>query len=164
MAQEKTVTPGMHGQWSSRWAFILAATGSAVGLGNIWKFPYITGENGGGAFVLVYLFCIALIGLPIMIAEIMLGRRARMSPVNAMQALAKQEGRSPAWKILGWMGVLAGFLILSYYSVIAGWALAYRRFSDDYVEEEEKARSARLGVWRGEFEPPWKWRATHPRG
>ena len=125
MAQEKTVTPGMHGQWSSRWAFILAATGSAVGLGNIWKFPYITGENGGGAFVLVYLFCIALIGLPIMIAEIMLGRRARMSPVNAMQALAKQEGRSPAWKILGWMGVLAGFLILSYYSVIAGWALAY---------------------------------------
>lgn len=116
---------GLHGQWSSRWAFFLAATGSAVGLGNIWKFPYITGENGGGAFVVVYLLCIALIGLPIMMAEIMLGRRGRMSPINTMQHLAHVEGRHPAWKLLGYMGVLAGFLILSYYSVIAGWALAY---------------------------------------
>ena len=68
---------GIHGEWSSRWAFILATSGSAIGLGNIWKFPYITGANGGGAFVLVYLACILLIGLPIMIAEVMLGRRAR---------------------------------------------------------------------------------------
>jgi len=115
----------IHGQWSGRWAFILAATGSAVGLGNIWKFPYITGENGGGAFVLVYLLCIAVIGIPIMIAEVMLGRRGRRSPINTMRHLAREEGVSPLWKYLGWSGVVAGFLILSYYSVIAGWAVAY---------------------------------------
>jgi len=106
-------------------AFILAATGSAVGLGNIWKFPYITGENGGGAFVLVYLLCIAVIGIPIMMAEVMLGRRGRQSPINTMSALAAEEGRPQIWTLLGWLGVVAGFLILSYYSVIAGWALSY---------------------------------------
>lgn len=115
----------IHGQWSSRLAFILAATGSAVGLGNIWKFPYIAGENGGGAFVLVYLLCIAVIGIPIMMAEVMIGRRGRQSPINTMRTLAFEEKVSPHWKWLGWAGVLAGFLILSYYSVIAGWALAY---------------------------------------
>jgi len=115
----------MHGQWTSRWSFILAATGSAVGLGNIWKFPYITGENGGGAFVLVYLFCIVLIGIPIMMAEVMIGRRGHQSPVNTMHSLGIEAGSSPHWKWLGWLGVVAGFLILSYYSVIAGWALDY---------------------------------------
>ncbi|QIK38478.1 sodium-dependent transporter [Caldichromatium japonicum] len=115
----------IHDQWSSRLAFIMAAVGSAVGLGNVWKFPYITGENGGGAFVLVYLVCIALIGVPIMMAEILIGRRGRQSPINTMRTLAAQEGAHPAWGWLGWMGVIAGFLILSYYSVIAGWSLAY---------------------------------------
>jgi NSS family neurotransmitter:Na+ symporter len=115
----------IHGQWSSRLAFILAATGSAVGLGNIWKFPYIAGENGGGAFVLVYLLCIAVIGIPIMMAEVLIGRRGRQSPINTMRSLAKEEGASRAWVLLGGAGVLAGFLILSYYSVIAGWALSY---------------------------------------
>ena len=115
----------IHGQWTSRTVFIMAATGSAVGLGNIWKFPYITGENGGGTFVLVYLLCIALIGIPIMMAEIMLGRRGKQSPINTMLALAKDEQRNPSWVWLGWMGVVAGFLILSYYSVIAGWAMSY---------------------------------------
>jgi len=119
------IRESVHGQWSSRWAFVLAATGSAVGLGNIWKFPYITGENGGGAFVLVYLVCIAIIGIPIMMSEIMLGRRGRQSPMNTMRTLALEAGSSPHWAWLGWMGVLAGFLILSYYSVIAGWAVAY---------------------------------------
>ena len=122
MATERV---SIHGQWSSRLAFILAATGSAVGLGNIWKFPYIAGENGGGAFVLVYLVCIAVIGFPIMMAEVMLGRRGRQSPINTMRTLASEERVSPHWQWLGWAGVLAGFLILSYYSVIAGWALAY---------------------------------------
>ncbi len=115
----------IHGEWSSRWAFILAATGSAVGLGNIWKFPYITGENGGGAFVLVYLLCIAVIGIPVMMSEIMLGRRGRQSPINTMRTLAREEGRSGYWQLLGFVGVLTGFLILSFYSVIAGWALSY---------------------------------------
>jgi len=115
----------IHGEWSSRLAFVLAATGSAVGLGNIWKFPYITGENGGGAFVLVYLLCIACIGIPIMMAEVMLGRRGRQSPINTMRTLASEMGQSRYWCYLGWLGMLAGFLILSYYSVIAGWALAY---------------------------------------
>ena len=115
----------IHGEWSSRFAFILAATGSAVGLGNIWKFPYITGENGGGAFVLIYLLCILAIGIPIMMAEIMLGRRGRQSPINTMKELAKEAGADTNWHYLGWLGVIAGFLILSYYSVIAGWAGAY---------------------------------------
>ncbi|VAW62052.1 Sodium-dependent transporter, SNF family, partial [hydrothermal vent metagenome] len=115
----------IHGQWSGRMAFIFAATGSAVGLGNIWKFPYITGENGGGAFVLIYLLCIAAIGIPIMVAEVMLGRRGRQSPINSMASLAAEEGRPGAWVLLGWLGVIAGFLILSYYSVIAGLAMSY---------------------------------------
>ena len=115
----------IHGEWSSRLAFILAATGSAVGLGNIWKFPYITGEYGGGAFVIVYLLCIALIGLPVMMAEVLLGKRGRCSPINTMRALAQEAGQSQLWQIVGWSGVMAGFLILSFYSVVAGWALAY---------------------------------------
>ena len=115
----------IHGQWSSRWVFILAATGSAAGLGNIWRFPYVTGENGGGAFVLVYLACVVLVGVPIMTAEILLGRRGRCSPINAMAALAKEEGAHSSWCLVGWMGVFAGFLILSFYSVVAGWSLAY---------------------------------------
>ncbi len=121
----------IHGEWSSRWAFILAATGSAVGLGNIWKFPYIAGENGGGAFVLVYLGCIALIGLPVMMAEVLIGRRGRQNPVNTLKSLSTEEKAPASWTLLGWMGLLAGFIILSYYSVIAGQAMAYvfRAFS-----------------------------------
>lgn len=122
MATRRT---SIHGEWSSRLAFILAATGSAVGLGNIWRFPYLTGENGGGAFVLIYIACVILMGVPIMMAEIMLGRRGRQSPVNTMRTLAEEEGRSPAWQYLGWLGMLAGFLILSFYSVVGGWTLAY---------------------------------------
>jgi NSS family neurotransmitter:Na+ symporter len=118
-------TTSIHGMWSSRLAFILAATGSAVGLGNIWRFPYTAGEYGGGAFVLVYLLCVAAIGVPIMMAEIMLGRRGRQSPINTMLALARAEGKSELWQLLGWMGIIAGFLILSFYSVIAGWTMAY---------------------------------------
>lgn len=112
-------------KWSSRFGFILAATGAAVGLGNIWKFPYITGENGGGAFVLVYLLCVLLIGIPLMIAELSLGRRAGKSPVNTLVDLARESGASHWWWLVGAMGMLAGFLILSYYSVVAGWTLVY---------------------------------------
>lgn len=115
----------MKHEWSSKFTFILAAVGSAVGLGNIWKFPYITGEYGGGVFILAYLFCIALIGLPIMLAEVALGRRGKQSPVNTMTQLSLEAGGHPAWRLLGWSGMVAGCLILSYYSVIAGEVLAY---------------------------------------
>ena len=113
---------GQRAQWGSRLGFILAAAGSAVGLGNIWKFPYITGENGGGLFVLIYLACIAFVGLPIMMAEIFIGRAAQSSPVGAFRKLSKP--RSP-WMGIGWMGVVVAFIILSYYSVVAGWAMHY---------------------------------------
>tara|TARA_B110000014_G_scaffold260561_1_gene250538 strand:+ start:556 stop:1929 length:1374 start_codon:yes stop_codon:yes gene_type:complete len=122
MSEEKK---SIHGTWSSRWTFILAATGSAVGLGNIWKFPYMAGDNGGGAFVLVYLACICIIGLPIMLGEIMIGRRGRSSPANSMKSLAAEANASSAWTLLGATGALAGLLILSFYSVAAGWAMSY---------------------------------------
>jgi len=115
----------LHGHWSSRMAFILAVTGSAVGLGNIWKFPYIAGQNGGGAFVVVYLACVLLIGMPVMMSEILIGRRGRRNPVATMALLGEEEGSSRNWQWVGMLGVVAGILILSYYSVIAGWTLAY---------------------------------------
>jgi NSS family neurotransmitter:Na+ symporter len=115
----------LHGHWSSRLAFVLAVTGSAVGLGNVWKFPYVAGQNGGGAFVIVYLLCVFLIGMPVMMSEILIGRRGRRNPVATMALLGEEEGSSRRWQLVGGMGVLAGILILSYYSVIAGWTLAY---------------------------------------
>ena len=115
----------IHGLWSSRLTFILAVTGSAIGLGNIWKFPYVAGANGGGAFVLVYLICILVIGFPIMVSEILLGRKGRRNPITSMQLLGKEETGSQSWKVVGFIGLFAGFLILSYYSVIAGWTLHY---------------------------------------
>jgi NSS family neurotransmitter:Na+ symporter len=109
------------GLWATRMGFIMAASGSAVGLGNVWKFPYIVGENGGGAFVLVYLVCIAVVGLPIMLAEFTIGRKTSLNPVGAFQQL---KPNTP-WVGIGFMGVLAGFLILSFYGVVGGWTLAY---------------------------------------
>lgn len=106
-------------------AFILAVTGSAVGLGNIWKFPYIAGQNGGGAFVLVYLACVFIIGMPVMMSEILIGRRGRRNPVATMALLGEEEGHSGRWKWVGALGVITGIFILSYYSVVAGWTLAY---------------------------------------
>lgn len=116
---------GIHGIWTGRWTFILAATGSAVGLGNLWKFPYITGENGGGAFVLIYLACILLAGIPVMLAESLLGRKKRMSPIHTMESMTDETGAPKLFRGIGWMGALSGFFILSFYSVIAGWALLY---------------------------------------
>lgn len=111
--------------WSSRFAFIMAAVGSAVGLGNIWKFPYMVGTGGGSAFVLVYLGCVLLIGAPILIAELMLGRKAQRAPAEALAHLGRVHGGTAAWGLIGVMGVVAALLILSFYSVVAGWAVAY---------------------------------------
>jgi NSS family neurotransmitter:Na+ symporter len=99
--------------------------GSAVGLGNIWRFPYMAGENGGGAFVLIYLLCVFVVGLPIMMSEILLGRRGRRNPVATMRLLGEEETGTIKWRWVGILGVATGFLILSFYSVIAGWAVAY---------------------------------------
>lgn len=115
----------MREQWSSRTGFILAAIGGAVGLGNIWKFPYIAGSSGGGAFVIVYLFVVALVAIPILMAELMLGRSGRQSPPTAMLINAEKENRSRWWSGVGWIGAGAGFLILSFYSVVGGWVLDY---------------------------------------
>ena len=106
--------------WGSNVGFILAATGSAIGLGNLWKFPFITWENDGGAFVLLYLLCILGVGLPIMMAELLIGRKTQKSPVGALK-----EAIGPAWGWVGAWGVMAGYIILSYYAVVAGWSLLY---------------------------------------
>ncbi|QCF26912.1 sodium-dependent transporter [Hydrocarboniclastica marina] len=113
------------GSWGSRWTFILAATGSAVGLGNIWKFPYMAGENGGAAFVAIYLLCLFLVGVPLLMAEVLLGRRGGQNPVGSMAKLTAAAGTSRAWIWTGRLGALAGFIILSFYSVVGGFSLAY---------------------------------------
>lgn len=112
-------------RWSSRFMFILAATGAAVGLGNIWKFPYMAGDYGGSAFVLLYLLCVAFIGLPAMIAEITLGKLGRQNPIDTLRTLAKQYGASAQWRWVGFVGTLALLMVLSFYSVISGWSIAY---------------------------------------
>lgn len=114
-----------HAQWSSKMTFILATAGSAVGLGNIWRFSYMVGESGGAAFVLVYLACVALIGLPILVSEWLLGRRGQKNPISSMADVASRAGQPKAWALVGACGVLAAFLILSFYSVIGGWSLSY---------------------------------------
>lgn len=112
--------------WGSKLGFILASAGSAIGLGSLWKFPYVTGENGGGLFVLAYLIFTFFIGVPIFIAELIIGRHTQRGPVGAFSELS---GHSPHWKMLGWLCVLVNFLIISYYSVVAGWAVNYTLLS-----------------------------------
>jgi len=108
--------------WSSRFSFILVASGSAVGLGNIWKFPYITGEHGGGAFVLVYLACITLVNVPIFIAELFIGQKSQADAVTSFEKLHKPK---TPWRIAGAMGIISSFIILSFYSVVGGWVLDF---------------------------------------
>ncbi|WND03914.1 sodium-dependent transporter [Temperatibacter marinus] len=113
-------------QWSSRMAFIFAAVGSAVGLGNIWRFPYVAGENGGSAFILMYIAFVFLIGLPVLIAELSIGRRGGKSPIGSLGAIAKESAANPKWAWLGHIGTFGGGLgLLSFYSVIAGWVMSY---------------------------------------
>ena len=108
-------------QWATRWGFILAALGSAVGLGNIWRFPYLAGENGGAAFLIIYILCVVLIGAPVMMAEFMTGRRSQS---DAVQSITKIAPGKP-WFLAGGIGVAAAFFILTFYGVIAGWGLKY---------------------------------------
>lgn len=112
-------------EFSSRWGFVLAAMGSAVGLGNIWRFTFMAGENGGGAFILLYALFIACFGIPCVMAMIIIGRRGGKSPAGSTESLALAEGKSRNWKALGWLAILIAFLALSFFSVVAGWVLAY---------------------------------------
>jgi neurotransmitter:Na+ symporter, NSS family len=111
--------------WSSRLGFIMAAAGSAIGLGVLWKFPYTVGNNGGGLFILAYLFCVLFVGIPLFMGELVLGRHAQLSAVGAFTG----KRVSHKWKSVGWIAVLASFLIMSYYSVIAGWCMSYSLMS-----------------------------------
>ena len=114
-----------HENWSSRSVFLLAAIGAAVGLGNIWRFPYMAGTNGGGAFVIIYLAAVVLIAIPVLIAETMIGKNGQMSPPVSMAKAAESSNASEKWSIVGWLGVTSAFLILSFYSVIGGWVFSY---------------------------------------
>ncbi|MCH9769267.1 MAG: sodium-dependent transporter [Gammaproteobacteria bacterium] len=112
-------------EWSSQLSFIFAASAAAIGLGNIWRFPYIVGQNGGGAFVLMYLLAVLLLGVPLIIAEVVLGRMGRKNAIATFASLAKQSKRSSLWGLIGALNILSGFLIMTYYVVIAGWVLDY---------------------------------------
>ena len=113
------------GAWRNRWTFMLATAGSAIGLGNIWKLPYMIGVNGGSAFVIVFIACIFFVGIPLMMTEILLGRRAQKNPLDGIATLASEAGVPGWWKIIGGMGMITGLLILGFYSVIGGWVLNY---------------------------------------
>jgi len=111
--------------WTSRTAFILASVGAAVGLGNLWRFPTLAGESGGAAFVLIYIACVVFIGLPLVLSEILIGRAGRKDAVGSVIEVAKQSGKSSKWAVLGWIEVLAAFMIMTTYSVVAGWVIYY---------------------------------------
>jgi NSS family neurotransmitter:Na+ symporter len=154
------VTTTTNESWSGRVAFILASIGAAVGLGNIWKFPYTLGSSGGSAFVLVYVIAILIVATPIMLAEMIIGRHARSSAPTAMKKVAVEDGNSPHWAMVGWMGLFALFLVLSFYSVIAGWTAAY------LVKSLSGAMTglspAEVGRDFGEFlHKPWQMTAWH---
>lgn len=118
-------SPPLARKWSSQRAFVLAAIGVAVGLGNIWRFPFITGENGGSAFVLVYFGFVVIIGLPLIMAELAIGRAGGASAITSMQKLVHAGGFSPFWLIIGWAAIVIPLIALTYYSVVSGWALGY---------------------------------------
>ncbi len=114
-----------HGYWSSTRIFVTATAAAAIGLGNLWRMPSLMGEYGGGAFLLVYIFMLAVVALPLMVAELMIGRWARRNVVGSVRIMALEGGAHPAWVSLGWMALVAAIIVLSYYSVIAGWSMAY---------------------------------------
>lgn len=139
---------GAQSHWSSRFSFLMASVGFAVGLGNIWRFPYVTGENGGAAFVLVYLACAFGIGVPILMAELLVGRRGQGSPPRAMVNAARENARSPSWGWVGVMGLLAAYTIEIVYAVVVGWVLWYlfKAVTTGFVDVDGAAASAQFGA------------------
>lgn len=142
-------------QWSSRLGFLLAAIGFAVGIGNIWRFPYVTGENGGSAFLFVYLACAFGIGLPLLITELTIGRRGRRSTSGSIRAVAAEANRSTRWGAVGGLAVFCVFIILSYYTVISGWTLDYfvRAVGGSFTDIESDASNAMFASLLGN---PWR--------
>jgi NSS family neurotransmitter:Na+ symporter len=112
-------------QWSSRGAFLLAACGAAVGIGSIWRFPYLAGAYGGSAFVALYIIAVGIVVLPVLMAEILIGRRARCGPPEAVAIVTRMESASTVWDVLGWQMIATGFFILSFFSVVSGWIIDY---------------------------------------
>jgi len=157
------MTTATRDHWTNRFAFVLATTGAAVGLGNIWKFPYMAGDNGGSAFVIVYLLCIVLIGVPAMLAEMLIGRRGQQNPVTALHRLASEFNTTSTWQWLGWLGAVTLLLTLSFYSVVAGWSIAYliktwsgmlHQASASSIQlswQQFLANPIRLLIWHGVF-------------
>ena len=148
-----------HESWTSSTTFMLAAVGAAVGLGNIWRFPYMAGSNGGGAFVLIYLAAVVLIAIPVLMAETMIGRHGHMSAPVSMAKTAEEVGASRNWAVVGWFGVAAAFLILSFYSVIGGWVLAYvpKTISGTFTGMSPDAVSADFNTLLGNAETAVFW-------
>ena len=141
-------------QWGTRLGFILAASGSAVGIGNIWKYPHMAGQNGGAAFTLVYLVCILVVGLPIVVGEFVLGRKTQLSPVGAYDQIAPGS----FWKWIGFLGVASAFVILSFYGVVGGWILKYTFASltggfEALVNDPEGAGTMFNGIITSTWEP-----------
>jgi NSS family neurotransmitter:Na+ symporter len=136
-----------HAHWSSRFGFLMAAIGSSVGLGNFWRFPYTAGENGGAAFVLIYIACVLLIGFPVLMAELSVGRYGQKSTVGSVEKLAADNGSPPFWSMLGWVGMIGGIFVLCFYSVVAGWVSAYifKMFSGELTGQAPEAIAAAFG-------------------
>lgn len=146
--------------WSSSVAFYLSAVGGAVGLGSIWRFPYLAGTSGGSAFIFVFVLACLLVAIPLLVAEFMIGRRAGQSPPRAAGVVARASGLSARWNVIGILGTLATFIIMSYYSVIAGWVLAYTwKVGAGMLVALDRPEIS--GLWRGFLSSPWQVGAWH---
>ncbi|NBC19726.1 MAG: sodium-dependent transporter [Alphaproteobacteria bacterium] len=130
--------------WGSRFGFLMAAVGSSVGLGNLWRFPFTAGENGGSAFIIIYLACVVLLGLPVLMAEYAVGRKGQRSAISGIRHIARSEGKSPAWTAIGWIGALTALSIFSFYIVIAAWVFDFipQAFSGRFEGFDAEASAA----------------------
>ena len=155
----KTLSQTKSRGWRRSWSFVAATTGATIGLGNLWKFSYLAGENGGAAFIIVYLVCILLVAMPVMIAEIVLGSRGRSNPITTMQDVSLEAGVSAWWQGIGWFGCFAGLLVLSYYSVIAGWSFAYisKLFAGDFDATSAQLAGDQFNAFLAEPQSMLEW-------
>lgn len=151
-----------HAHWSSRFGFLMAAIGSSVGLGNFWRFPYTAGENGGAAFVIIYLACILLIGFPILMAELSVGRYGQKSAIGSVEKVALDTGSTRMWAATGLIGLIGGILVLCFYSVVAGWVTAYvfKMFTGELAGQSPEVVAAAFGTFSGDSYQVLGWHTT----